>query len=94
MPSGGSCDCSGPWNPANIVEEVSAFARLVEASLVHIKRSANSDTDVLATEGVHLPVLAFFLFDCQFFLFFGGIVFWVLLLGVVFRHSVFLFCIV
>lgn len=54
-----SGDRGRPWRFADIMEEVVALARSVEASFVHISRTANSDADALAKEGIHRPVLAF-----------------------------------
>lgn len=54
-----SGDRGRPWRFADIMEEVVALARSVEASFVHINRTANSDADALAKEGIHRPILAF-----------------------------------
>lgn len=54
-----SGDRGRPWRFADIMEEVIALARSVEASFVHINRTANSDADALAKEGIHRPILAF-----------------------------------
>lgn len=47
------------WRFADIMEEVVALARSVEASFVNINRTANSDAGAFAKERIHRAVLAF-----------------------------------